>query len=63
MNYNCLEEAKDIKDLNEIAKCFYLEKFIIGENEEITYEIVNNNYLDKSLFIQFKSLVHLILSF
>ena len=56
MNCNCLEETIDTKDLNELTQCFYQEKNIYGENEEITYEIINNNNLDKTLFIQFKSI-------
>lgn len=55
INCNCSEQTIEAKDLNELTQCFYQDKKIYGESEEITYEILNNNNLDKTLFIQFKS--------
>lgn len=60
INSNCLEEIINTKDLNEITQCFYQEKSIYAEKQEIIYEIINNNY-DKTIFIQFKSIESIII--
>ena len=60
INTNCFEEIINAKDLDEITQCFYQEKNIYGEKEEIIYEITNNN-LAKTLFIQFKSVESIII--
>ena len=49
-------ESINLKDLDDLVQCFHLEKMTFGENEEITYELINNK-LDKILFLQFKDIV------
>ena len=51
---NCFEDTINTNDLDESAQCFYQEKDFYKEKEEIIYEIINNN-LNKTFFIQFKS--------
>ena len=55
INCDCNYEIINIKNLNEVIQCFYLEKITYGKKEEITYELLNDQ-LNKTLFIQFKSI-------
>ena len=57
---NCFEDIINTNDLNELSQCFYQEKISYEEKEEITYEILNNNF-DRTLFIQFKSVDSIII--